>query len=637
MEFEIEMHLNKKKVMKHLFIIFLLGFGFVSAQDISERELSTKITEATVFIQGAHVHRSGEVLIPTGKSILQLKGLSPYINGKSISVKAEGEFTVLAVNHRLDYLTEVQKDGKIDSLNREVEKIDLELLKLKNKQDVLSAKENLLNMNKSFEGSNGVSIEELKKAVAFFEAEIRGIRSHQLQNNMKRKELSKVRVKLNHQITELNSKSELPTSIIEIRVDAANTTRGSFEVDYPVENAGWFPKYDIRVVDVSKPLGLHYKADVYQNTGIDWSDVKLSLSTADPNASGIAPELTTWYLNYERNTRFRSANATRDFDRIIESEGKYGTVYGRVTDDTGEGLPGVNVVVKGTTIGTTTDLDGNYKLTVSGIDHLVFSYVGFESQEVSVGSKSKVNVSLGGVTELQEVVVTGYGTSSPFARSSYSPRPKAEVITTTILQNQTSFTFELDVPYSVKSHDRKLTVNLKKYDVPADYQYFLVPKLDKDAFLVAQLVGWDKYNLLAGEANLFFEGTYVGQTILDPKAFADTLDISLGRDKGLSISRVRNDEFSKKRTLGGSKIDSREFKTMIRNQKNQTVKMKVFDQIPVSVVNEISVSAVELSGAKLEEKTGILTWILELEPQKQRELIMQYDVKYPKKERVILE
>lgn len=638
MEFESWMHLNKKKVMKHLFTItFLFAFGVAFAQEISEKELFTEITEATVFIQGAHIHRKGEVLISKGKTILQMKGLSPYINGKSISVKAEGNFTVLAVNHRLDYLTEVQKDSKVDSLNLEVEKVNLQLLKVKNKQDVLSTKQNLLNTNKDFGGENGVSIEELKKAVAFFESETRDIKAKQLQNDLVRKDLHKVRLKLSHQINELSTKRELPTSIIEIRVDAKSASRGSFKVDYPVENAGWFPKYDIRVTDVSKPLNLHYKADVYQNTGADWKDVKLSLSTADPNAGGIAPKLSTWFLNYERNTRFRSARNAESFDDVFNSEHKYGTVSGRVTDDAGEGLPGVNVVIKGTTIGTTTDLDGRYKLTASGTDNLVYSFVGFASQEIAVGSRTNVNISLGGVTELQEVVVTGYGSSNSYVRPAYAPRPKAEVITTTVLQNQTSFTFELDIPYSVKSHDRKLTVDLKKYEIPADYQYFLVPKLDKDAFLIAQLVGWDKYNLLAGEANLFFEGTYVGQTILDPKAFADTLDISLGRDKGISVSRTRNDEFSKKRTLGSNKIDSREFKILVRNQKNQPVKMRVFDQIPVSVINEISIDPVELTEGKLNQKTGILIWDLELDPQEQQELILQYDVKYPKKERVVLE
>ncbi|WP_420317991.1 SusC/RagA family TonB-linked outer membrane protein [Ekhidna sp.] len=85
------------------------------------------------------------------------------------------------------------------------------------------------------------------------------------------------------------------------------------------------------------------------------------------------------------------------------------TVSGKVTDDTGEALPGVNVVIKGTTNGTTTDLDGNYRLQVQDNTTLVFSFVGFETQEINIGGRTTIDVTMGGVTELQEVVVTGYG------------------------------------------------------------------------------------------------------------------------------------------------------------------------------------------------------------------------------------
>ncbi|WP_421765478.1 SusC/RagA family TonB-linked outer membrane protein [Ekhidna sp.] len=88
------------------------------------------------------------------------------------------------------------------------------------------------------------------------------------------------------------------------------------------------------------------------------------------------------------------------------------TVSGKVTDDSGVGLPGVNVLVKGTTNGVQTDLDGNFRLAIEDGTTLVFSYVGFETQEIAVGTRTTIDVTMGGVTELQEVVVTAYGTST---------------------------------------------------------------------------------------------------------------------------------------------------------------------------------------------------------------------------------
>ena len=94
---------------------------------------------------------------------------------------------------------------------------------------------------------------------------------------------------------------------------------------------------------------------------------------------------------------------------VARSASSTAVVRGKVTDDTGEPLPGVNVVIKGTTTGTTTDLDGNYMLTKFPGMILVYSFVGFETMEVEVGDRNTVDITWGGAVELQEVVVTGYG------------------------------------------------------------------------------------------------------------------------------------------------------------------------------------------------------------------------------------
>ncbi|MFV0565146.1 MAG: SusC/RagA family TonB-linked outer membrane protein [Flavobacteriaceae bacterium] len=86
-------------------------------------------------------------------------------------------------------------------------------------------------------------------------------------------------------------------------------------------------------------------------------------------------------------------------------------IKGKVTDDAGEPLPGVSIIVKGTTRGVTTDFDGNYNLSATKGETVVFSYVGFTNQEITVGSQTNINVQLKpDVSELNEVVVVGYGT-----------------------------------------------------------------------------------------------------------------------------------------------------------------------------------------------------------------------------------
>lgn len=89
------------------------------------------------------------------------------------------------------------------------------------------------------------------------------------------------------------------------------------------------------------------------------------------------------------------------------------TVSGRVTDNLNEGMPGVNVQVKGTSTGTITDLNGNYSISVPGSKSvIVFTFIGYSTKEVQVGNRTKINVQLEEDAQaLDEVVVVAYGTA----------------------------------------------------------------------------------------------------------------------------------------------------------------------------------------------------------------------------------
>lgn len=164
-----------------------------------------------------------------------------------------------------------------------------------------------------------------------------------------------------------------------------------------------------------------------------------------------------------------------------------------------------------------------------------------------------------------------------------------------------------------------------------------MPKLEEKAYLIAKITNWQDYNLLEGETSLFYENTYVGKTVLDAGMLSDTLSVSLGQDSNISIDREKIDQFSSKKFIGSNKVDSREFSINIRNRKSEAVTIHVSDQVPVAAISAIEVKALELSGGKLNEKTGEVNWVIRLDPGTQKELKLQYEVKYPKSERVQLE
>jgi hypothetical protein len=105
--------------------------------------------------------------------------------------------------------------------------------------------------------------------------------------------------------------------------------------------------------------------------------------------------------------------------------------------------------------------------------------------------------------------------------------------------NQLNVVFDIDLPYDIASNGKEQTVTLKEYEVPVIYKHYSVPKLDKDAYLLGEVAEWEKLNLLPGEANIIFEGTYIGKSFIDPNSTHDTLNLTLGRDKRVVVKRRR--------------------------------------------------------------------------------------------------
>ena len=95
---------------------------------------------------------------------------------------------------------------------------------------------------------------------------------------------------------------------------------------------------------------------------------------------------------------------------------------GRIVDENGQGFPGVNVLIKGTTIGTVTDAVGYYSIPLtSDAQILVCSFVGYQSQEVSIGNQNEINIQLSpAATEFAEIVVRGYGATKEKKSLTYS-------------------------------------------------------------------------------------------------------------------------------------------------------------------------------------------------------------------------
>jgi uncharacterized protein (TIGR02231 family) len=199
-----------------------------------------------------------------------------------------------------------------------------------------------------------------------------------------------------------------------------------------------------------------------------------------------------------------------------------------------------------------------------------------------------------------------------------------------VTDNELNVMFDIDLPYDVPSNGKEQTATLKEYSIEALYKYYAVPKLDKDAYLLAEVAEWEKLNLLPGDANIIFEGTYVGKSFIDPNSTADTLNLTLGRDKRVVVKREKMADYSSVKFLGSNKLQKITYELTIKNNKKDAVKMMLKDQFPLSTNKEIEVELIDSGSGSVNNDLGVLTWKLELQPGESKKIRFAYTVKYPK-------
>jgi len=197
--------------------------------------------------------------------------------------------------------------------------------------------------------------------------------------------------------------------------------------------------------------------------------------------------------------------------------------------------------------------------------------------------------------------------------------------------------YKIEEKYTFETDGKTTTIGIKKMDVGALYEYFCAPRVDPSVFLTAKIINWQLYDLQSGEASLYFEGTYLGKTYLDLASAGDTLQLSLGKDNSINVTRKLLKEFSSKKFLGNNKTDSRTYDVVVRNNKKLPVNLILQDQFPVSTTKEIEVNDTRAPGAQVEKETGIVTWNINLTPAEEKKMQISYEVKYTKDRRIVLD
>ncbi|WP_121354500.1 DUF4139 domain-containing protein [Flavisolibacter nicotianae] len=595
--------------------------------------VESSIAGVTVFASGAQILRTASAAVLPGRTEIVFSGLSNQLEQQSLQLKADANVTLLSVQATRDFGS--QRKLEADERSMVDKRADLQdrIASDNRLLQVYKKEEDMLVKNEAIGGQAGVKTEELKQALDLHRSRMTEVLQKQLELEKRIAAQQKELNRLEAQLAEAGKKRDSVAYTVTALIDSRETQNIRFQLLYTVKDAGWYPVYDMRVTDVTKPLTMLMNANVFQRSGETWKDVAITLSTGNPGDNATPSILQPWMLGfYDPSVAWLRSAAKMP-----------GVVSGRIVEENGSPVVGATVTVKGTNIATLTDANGFYKLqNIPANGVVVVSAVGFESKEMKASPGYAAVTLKQRTSNLQEVVVTGYGLAGKAAsvqvRGSRSvDQEDVQTVSLTTQYQPTAILYKIDEKYTLETDGRTTTIGIRRSEIPALYEYYTAPKVDPSAFLTAKVLNWQDYDLQSGEVNLYFEGTYLGKTYLDLSTTGDTLALSLGKDNGIRVTRKLPKEMSAKKFLGGSQSERREYEISLMNAKKIPVTVIVHDQFPISVNKEIDVDDIAAPDGKTDKATGLVSWTISLQPGQEKKVKLGYTVKYPKDRRVVLE
>lgn len=640
---------------------FILIISGLFAQEVP---LHSDLKKVTVFFLGAQVEHQANTQLKKGKQEVVFTKLTDFLDPNTVQVKANGDLTILSVRTRKNFEDIRISNDKMDALNAQRLVLEKKEIALRDEYEILELDKELLMRNRDLKGQDkGISMIELKEAYAFMHQKMNEITVRESAIYDELEKLTKEMNKLEQEILSQRSKPVINYTEIVVEIDVEKETDASFFFNYISPKASWKPYYDMRSDGIGKPIKLEAKALVSQNTGIEWKNVDMVLSTNDPYENSKEPIIAPWYINYN-NYPQQKYQTQRNLPTVDYSGEK---IQGEVIDaNTGEPMPFTKISFPSNpSIGVITDVDGKFSVSVPRNERqIIASFVGYQSSTLSIDAPYLKFFMVANEVELEEVVemsdevysnstitredisrlpvrsadgIMASGKKRKYKSSnkaydevSKSEDKKAQYAQSNVVKKDLRMEYQIQSKMSIPTDGMDHRVQIANFDLDASYEYHTAPKIDPAVFLAAQVTGWEKLNLLSGESNIYFDGTYIGKSHIDVNSTKDTLSFSFGKDSKVIVERTKVKDKSSNKVLGSRQKYEVTWEIRMRNNGGAAIPIIVKDQFPISTNNEIKVRNGEFGTAQLTEKTGILVWKLNLPLGGSQNLQFGYTVDYQK-------
>lgn len=577
--------------------IVLLFFVFELKAQKKEIDVESKIKEVTVFLKGAQVTRKVFANLSVGNTLLKVSGLSPSLDAKSIRIEGSDKYKIISVNSRDNYIETLKSPERVQKLTNLIDDKTDFIAEIENEIKILEEEKDFLRANTKITGTNQpISPSDYKELTRFYNSEMRKLKDSIFSKSRLIKKQQTELIKLKNQKKEYSISEKTYTQEVFISVLALKAVKAELSLSYYVSEASWYPDYDIRVKEVNQPLQLTYNANIQQTTGVDWKDVTIYLSNTSHDNKDTFNGLETSFLKRGNGIEDMLQGRTPGIS-IVESNGSPGA--------------GNEIIIRGGSSFNKTEplyvVDGIVKRNI-------YSLKPEDIASIKV-LKDAASTSIYGSRAANGVVLV--------------TTKKAYLPDLTIDEN-IAIKYKVGESVTILSDEPEVRFAVNNADVDAQYIYKCAPLKSTNVYTTASVANWESLNLLDGKTNLFYQRTFVGQSVINSSNTKDTLEFDLGKEQRVVVKRKNLADFQKDKIIGNKRIVSKAFEIEIRNNKEESVLVKLFDKIPVSTNKQIQVDILEKTEANLNQKDGILTWNLNIKPGETKKLVVQYEVKYPK-------
>lgn len=558
-----------------VFIFVQLGFA-----DEAMQEVAGSVSKVIVYRGQALVTRTIELELPTGGSQIVVQKLPNAIVSESIYAQVQGGATVSSVRYRERAVKEDTRE-EVKQLEAQIEEVKNQQYQAQRDKDIaiwlfrhferqwkLSVDAANANLNRGVLESKPV--EELTNHL-----EEKAIQWHErtVEIEFRQKELKKELELLNRKLEKLQAGRSRTEREAVLFVNNPRTGKVVIELNYLVNEASWLPQHNLRANPEQAIVTVEYNAVIHQASGEDWTNVALSLSTAQPTTAAAAPALEPMEV------------------RVAPSVPKIREVKKELLEqDVQLGVP---------VRGEYRDLSGRFQQLQRSRSEMARRGKAAQA-ELNIAAVSNQMIELMADKKAVQVIQTA---AKRFART-----------------EGVSVTYALPGPITMPSRSDQQLVNIASFKTRADFLMLATPLLTDYVYLQADIANDSDVILLAGPASMYRDGEFVGKGQLEMVTIGEKFTAGFGVDSQIKILREFKDK--KIETIWGNRVENYDYRLAINNYKNTKVKLHLLERIPYTEDEKLEIinfkTDVGLSTdpeyLRTDRQKGILRWDLNLEP-----------------------